>query len=130
MKSSQDRSQHGRVVKARQPENLDPLSVQSGEELLVSEREEPWEGNPEWMWVWCTDPRGKSAWAPTDLPEPVGGQGPRRAIARYDYDAVELVVAVGDEVLVDGEKNGWYWCTSAHGTGGWVPIDHITLAGS
>ncbi|MGO8951127.1 MAG: SH3 domain-containing protein [Ktedonobacterales bacterium] len=129
MRSSQASNQHGRVVKARQPENPDPLSVKAGEKIAVSEREDAWEGNPEWIWVWCTDPRGKSAWAPADLLEAVKGHGRSRARARYDYDAVELAVAAGDEVLVDSEKNGWYWSANAQGECGWVPIDHISLAG-
>ena len=128
MRTSQASNQHGHVVKARQPENPDPLSVKSGEELLVSEREDAWQGHPEWIWVWCTDPRGKSAWAPADLLEFVPGHGRGLARARYDYDAVELAVAVADEVRVDGEKNGWYWCTTTQGARGWAPIDHITLA--
>ena len=71
MRLSQASQREGRVVKAYQPENLDPLSVATGEELQVSERSDPWQGNPDWIWVWCTDPRGKSAWAPADLLEPM-----------------------------------------------------------
>ncbi len=130
MQTSQASSRKGRVVKARQPENLDPLSVKSGEELQVSERQDAWQDNPEWIWVWCTDPRDKSAWAPFDLLEPLPGQGRYRARAGYTYDAVELPVASGDEIVVNSEKNGWYWCTNSQGEQGWVPADHVTLAES
>jgi hypothetical protein len=127
MRSSQTSNRQGQVVKAHQRENPDPLKVASGEELLVSDRSDPWQGNPDWIWVWCTDPRGRSAWAPADLLEPIAGQGLDRATARYDYDAVELSVAVGDHLLIDGEKNGWYWCRSSQAESGWVPMDHIEL---
>ena len=130
MRPSQASYQQGRVIKAYQPENPDPLSVASGEEILVSDRSDPWQGNPDWVWIWCTDPRGKSAWAPADLLEPLSGQGRDRATARYDYNAVELKVAEGDHVLIDREKNGWYWCHSSQEGYGWVPIDHVALLDS
>ena len=130
MQSSQASGRKGRVVKARQPENLDPLGVTSGEELQVSERQDAWQDNLEWIWVWCTDPRNKSAWVPADLLEYLPGHGSQRARARYTYDAVELPVASGDEITVNSEKNGWYWCTNPQGEQGWVPVDHVTLAES
>jgi hypothetical protein len=120
----------GRVTKSYQPENPDPLKVASGEQLQVSERSDPWQGNPDWVWIWCTDPRGKSAWAPADLLEPVQGQGPDRATARYDYYAIELKVVKGDQIIIESEKNGWYWCRSSQEEHGWVPIDHIALLDS
>ena len=57
-------------------------------------------------------------------------QGSDRATARYDYDAIELTVAEGDHVFIDGEKNGWYWCHSSQAEYGWVPIDHVALLDS
>ena len=127
MRPGEAGNQRGHVVKGYQRENPDPLNVASGEEILVSDRSDPWQGNPDWVWVWCTDPRGKSAWAPADLLEPVPGQGHDRATARYDYNAVELTVVEGDDIFIDGEKNGWYWCRSSVEEYGWLPIDHIAL---
>ena len=76
------------------------------------------------MWIWCTDQRGKSGWVPKDgidfhANSTIG-------IARYDYAATELTVAVGDELVVEREESGWLWCTDQRGKSGWIPAAHVT----
>ena len=44
----------------------DPISVNAGETFSVSDKVEPWNDNPDWLWVWCIDQRGKSGWVPLD----------------------------------------------------------------
>jgi uncharacterized protein YgiM (DUF1202 family) len=102
----------------------DPLSVMAGEPLEVSERVEYWNENPDWIWIWCTDQRGKSGWTPKDAID--FHTSSTTGIARYDYAATELTVAVGDELVVEREESGWLWCTNRQGKSGWVPADHIT----
>ncbi len=117
MNTSQDFPRQGHVITAYQPENPDPLLVAAGEEIMVSAKEDPWQGNPAWIWVWCTDPRGKSAWSPANLLERDPARS-ERATARYDYDAVELAVAAGEDVQIEREESGWYWCRNAQGQQG------------
>lgn len=112
-----------RVVKEYQASNPEPLAVQANETFQVSEKVSPWNENPEWLWTWCTDQRGKSAWVPTNIIElsPDGQSG----ITRQPYDAIELTVNIGDELQAEHEESGWYWCVDRRGQRGWVPIEHV-----
>lgn len=112
------------VIKDYQAQYLDPISVQGGETLIVSEKVDYWNGNPEWVWVWCTDQRGKSGWVPRGAID-FDANG-TSGTARYDYTARELTVAVGDELVVGREESGWVWCTDQQEKSGWVPADHVT----
>lgn len=118
-------SRRYRVIKDYQASNPNPFSVSAGETFQVSERSEAWNGNPDWIWVWCTDQRGKSGWAPQNLIalHPDGTTG----TARYTYTAAELTVAAGDELVASKEKNGWLWCSDRQGNNGWIPLDSLTL---
>jgi hypothetical protein len=102
----------------------DPLSMMAGESLQISERVDYWNANPNWMWLWCTDQRGKSGWVPKGAID--FHAGGTTGIARYDYIATELTVAVGDVLIGEREESGWLWCTDHLGKSGWVPADHIT----
>ena len=113
-----------RVAKDYQAEFPDAIAVEAGEAFTVSESTSAWENNPAWMWVWCTDQRGKSGWVPKDAIDFHASS--TTGIARYDYAATELIVAVGDELVVEREESGWLWCTNRQGKSGWVPADHIT----
>lgn len=48
-----------RVAKDYQAEFADPIAVEAIEAFTVSERTDAWESNSAWIWVWCTDQRGK-----------------------------------------------------------------------
>lgn len=113
-----------RVTKDYHAQFLDPLTMRSGETLVISEKIDYWNGNPEWVWVWCSNERGKSGWVPRGTIE-FDADG-MTGKARYDYTARELTVAVGDELVIGREESGWFWCTDQRGKSGWVPIDHVT----
>src|SRR5437868_2260 len=83
-----------RVIADYQALYPDPLSVRAGETVNISEKVDYWNGNPDWMWIWCTDARGKSSWVPKDVID-FHAKG-TTGIARYDYAATELTVTVGD----------------------------------
>src|SRR5437588_2132830 len=105
-----------RVITDYQALYHDPISVKAGEPLTISEKVDCWNGNPDWIWIWCTDSRGKSGWVPKGL---IDFHASRTAgIARYDYAATELTVTVGDELLVEQEESGWFWCTNSQGKSG------------
>jgi uncharacterized protein YraI len=112
-----------RVVRDYQAQFSDPISVEAHEPFAVSERSEPWEDNPEWMWVWCTDQRGKSGWVPKNIiqMEADGKTGTTQAA----YNARELTVNAGQELIVEQEESGWFWCRDQQGEHGWVPISHV-----
>ena len=104
----------------------DPISVNAGETFSVSDKVEPWNDNPDWLWVWCTDQRGKSGWVPKDIivfnADGVSGT------VRDPYAATELTVAAGEELVAHQEAAGWFWCTNRAGKSGWVPLDNIKFA--
>ena len=112
----------GQVIRDYQTEFPDPLSVQAGERLEVSEKVDNWHGNPAWPWVWCTDPRGKGGYVPQNLIETQGNT----AVARYDYSAVELPANVGETLSIERAESGWLWCTNQQGAHGWIPEDHVS----
>lgn len=113
-----------RVVKDYQAEFPDPIAVDAGEAFRVSARTSAWENNPVWMWVWCTDQRGKSGWVPKNIiqMEADGQTGTTHAA----YDASELTVTAGQELTVEQEESGWFWCRDEQGRHGWVPISHMS----
>jgi len=111
-----ERQQICRVIFAYQLAYPDPLVISAGEELTIGEKESEWSG-----WVWCTNQDGKSRWVPEKYVERKGDTG----IACYDYEATELSVSVGEELIMGKEESGWIWCTNQEGQSGWVPADHV-----
>ena len=95
----------------------DPLHVCAGYELTISERESEWQG-----WLWCTDQSGKSGWVPELYIERRGETG----VMLCDYDATELSVRAGEELLAGVEESGWVWCTNREGLSGWVPAEMLS----
>lgn len=111
------------VTKDYQSSNLNPIAVVAGEPFQVSEKKDFWDNNPDWIWVWCTDQRGKSAWVPkTIIHMDVDG---KTGTTRTPYNATELTVVVGDELVVEQEESGWLWCVDQRGKYGWVPLAHV-----
>jgi hypothetical protein len=105
-----------RVISEYQSAYPDPLVVSVGDNLTVSEKESAWSG-----WVWCTNQDGKSGWVPESYVEWKGNA----CVALCDYDATELSVRVGEELVVGKEESGWLWCTSQEGQSGWVPAENL-----
>lgn len=114
------------VIADYQRSSQDPLTVTAGEILQVSARRDLWNNNPAWVWIWCSDPRGKSGWVPLNLLDAHSGSS--TGTARYTYSAAELSVAVGETLTVYKHESGWAWCTNQQGTNGWVPLEHIKQA--
>lgn len=112
-----------RVIKGYQASSVNPISVEAGEVFTVSEKRDAWEDNPAWLWVWCTDQRGRSGWVPKNVIQPgaAGGTGTTSAA----YNAIELTVAAGQELVIEGEESGWFWCRDRQGRSGWVPMSHV-----
>jgi hypothetical protein len=41
------------------------------------------------------------------------------------YNAIELKVTTGQELTIEHEESGWFWCCDQQGKRGWVPISHV-----
>jgi hypothetical protein len=80
--------------------------------LTAGEKESEWPG-----WIWCTNRCGESRWVPEAYLLKQGED----CIAFRDYDATELTVRTGEDLLVGEEVSGWTWCTNQAGQSGWVP---------
>jgi len=102
----------------------DPIMLTKGEEATLDGRAEPWEDNPDWVWVWGENARGKSGWIPHPLLRIAGSRG----VALEDYDAHELSVAAGERVWALREACGWAWCVVDANRSGWVPLSHLRRA--
>ena len=101
-----------RVAKGYQAEFPDAIAVEAGEAFTVSERTSAWENNPAWIWVWCTDQRGKSGWVPKNIIQmDADGQTGTTPAA---YNARELTVTAGQQLSIDQQ-----------GRCGWVPLSHM-----
>jgi hypothetical protein len=123
--SQADPTRTCRVANDYQAEYADPIAVEAGEPFAVSERTSAWENNSAWIWLWCTDQRGKSGWVPRNIIQvnPDGQTGTTRAA----YDARELTVTAGQELSIENEESGWFWCSDQQGMRGWVPISHVEV---
>jgi hypothetical protein len=99
----------------------EPLTMSPGESIATSDRIDRWNGNPDWVWIWCTDPRGRSGF----VPQAYLAQQRQAAIALRVYSSRELSVAAGEMVETGEQVSGWTWCVSQQGQSGWVPTDHL-----
>jgi diadenosine tetraphosphate (Ap4A) HIT family hydrolase len=107
-----------RVIFNYQSAYAQPLAVHTGEKLGVGKRKSKWSG-----WVWCTNQKGQSGWVPERYVERSGNS----CTTRCDYDASELSVHTGEELIVGREESGWIWCTNQKGQSGWVPAENMEL---
>lgn len=95
-----------RVAKDYQAEFSDPIAVEAGEAFAVSERTSAWENNPAWIWVWCTDQRGKSGWVPKNIIKMDADS--HVGTTHAAYNARELTVTAGQELTIEHEESGWF----------------------
>lgn len=112
------------VTKDYAAQYADPITLARGEAATLDGREDPWEGNPDWIWVWGKNARSKSGWIPRTWLRIEGSRG----VAVEDYDAHELSVAAGERVTVLREVSGWAWCVVEADRSGWVPLSHLRRA--
>jgi hypothetical protein len=122
MAEQANRGNHNAIVtKDYVAQYPDPITLAQGEMAALDGRAEPWEENPDWIWVWGENTSGKSGWIPRPLLRIEGSQG----VALEDYDAHELSVAMGERVAVVREACGWVWCVADANRSGWVPLSHL-----
>jgi hypothetical protein len=107
-----------RVIEAYESPYTEPLKMMKGEILTFEEKECEWSG-----WIWCTNKSGKSRWVPENYLEIHGNT----CEVKQDYDAVELSVKVGDELIIEKEEADWFWVSTKEGKKGWVPIRNVEI---
>lgn len=105
-----------RVVTGYRSAYPEPFVVPAGEVLTCGDRESEWPG-----WIWCTNREGESRWVPEAYLQRQGEQH----LALCDYDAAELTVQSGQDLVATEEAGGWHWCTNQEGQSGWVPAEHL-----
>src|SRR6266699_2639652 len=92
-----------RVTKDYQAEFPDPIAVEAGEAFAVSE--------------------GNSGWVPKNIIQ-MGADG-LTGTTPAAYNARELTVIAGQELTIEQEESGWFWCHDQQGKRGWVPLSHV-----
>lgn len=107
-----------RVIENYESPYTDPFIVTKGEILSIGEKESEWAG-----WIWCTNKFGESRWVPENYLEIHGNT----CKAKQDYNATELSVKVGEELIIVKEEAEWYWVISQQGKEGWVPKRNVEL---
>jgi len=112
-----------RVIKNWTTVYSDPIAVGAGECIVLSGKEDIWEGH---RWLWARSAAGKEGWVPDSLI----AAGPEGSIAGSDYTAVELDCAAGDVLEALNETHGWVMCRAPSGRAGWVPRSHLEPADS
>lgn len=113
-----DQPAQGRVIVAYQTIYHDPLELQAGETVTLGRRDTQWLG-----FLWCTNIAGKGGWVPDSYLEVSGEMG----VAIRDYTARELTAEAGEELTIQFEESGWFWCANQRGESGWIPAENITL---
>ena len=96
----------------------DPLKLQKGNAVHVEEKESEWPG-----WIWCISKEGNQGWAPYNYLEIQG----KNATVLQDYDATELTVTLGEELIIEDQESGWVWVSNKEGKRGWVPIKNVKI---
>jgi multidrug efflux pump len=90
----------------------DPLIADKDTVVHLKERADAEPG-----WVYGVSPDDKEGWIPQQWLRIEGSRG----TLLQDYNATELNLEVGDELLVTQVLNGWYWARTSEGREGWIP---------
>jgi hypothetical protein len=115
----EDEPRKYRVIEAYKSPYPNPIVFQEGEQVEIGKE---FTDDPDWKnWVWCVGENEKQAWAPCQyliIKEETG-------IFRRNYNALELNVSEGEELLVYEEINGFGMAEKSDGKKGWVPLKNM-----
>ena len=107
-----------KVIKQYRSNYPNPLKLSKGESVEIGIHEEEYPG-----WKWGITGDGNKGWIPEAYLKIEGTTG---TLTR-DYDATELGVDVGDELVFILEESGWIQCITEAGSIGWVPKECLEL---
>lgn len=102
-------------IKAHQREFEKPIKATKGDTVTIVKRD-LWQ--EKYLWLWCTHPTKGEGYVPETYLTIEGDTG----ILKQDYDAIELSIAVGEDITLHQYESGWYWCTNSVGEQGWIPF--------
>jgi hypothetical protein len=110
-----------KVIKDYKSPYLDPIVFRKGEKVKVGQE---FTQDPDWKdWVWCEGNGNRKAWAPKQYIDIDGVNG----VFNRDYNAMELSVQVGEELVVYEIVNGFGMSEKTNGTKGWVPTKNMEI---
>ena len=110
-----------RVIKEYKSPYPDPLIFKKGD---IVETGKEFTEDPDWKnWIWCERADNTKAWVPEQYLEITGKKG----TFKKDYNAMELSVTVGEELLIYEIVNGFGMAEKPDGTKGWVPMKNVEL---
>jgi len=99
----------------------EPLVFRQGDRVAVGDE---FADDPDWQnWLWCERADGVKAWVPEQYLAIRGNEG----VFTREYNALELSVGVGDELVIYEEVNGFGMAETADGRRGWVPMKHLEV---
>ena len=110
-----------KVIKKHSSEFVTPLVMKTDEILEGEKRETEWEG-----WIYCRNTAGIFGW----VPEPFLKKLPeaKEYVALRDYNAFELPVEVGQDLVILEEVSSWAWVRTTDYQEGWVPLENLDEA--
>ncbi|MFW9943644.1 MAG: SH3 domain-containing protein [Candidatus Sifarchaeia archaeon] len=111
-----------RAIKDHESEFTTPLVIKNGELVEGEERETEWEG-----WLFCRNSAGVEGWVPKAYLKPESISN--RFLSLKDYNARELAVRKGTELIVLSEESDWAWARTPVGDEGWVPLNKLVDVG-
>ena len=107
-----------KVIKSHKSEFHVPLTAKKGQVVEGEERETEFEG-----WLWCRNESGIQGWVPRTYLEPASETGQFQFLK--NYNARELTVEAGQEVIVLDEESAWAWVRTTLGEEGWIPLENL-----
>ena len=107
------------VLEAHDATYANPIAVAKGARLVLTGREDVWEGH---RWLWAVAEAGGEGWIPDDLVIETD-DGP---VASRDFSALELTCSAGEAVALIRQSHGWAWCRKDDGSEGWLPLKNLS----
>lgn len=97
----------------------DPIVFHKGDTVEVGKE---FTDDPDWKdWIWCEGTNSIKACVPKQYLEIRDGKG----TFKRDYNAMELSVYVGEELVVYEIVNGFGMAEKSNSIKGWVPIKNV-----
>jgi hypothetical protein len=94
-----------------------PIRASAGQGVTIIRHDDEYPA-----WVWCRGPDRREGWVPVAFLQVCGPE----AFLLRDYDAAELSVRAGEEVLAGEDLGGWTLVTDDARRTGWIPSRCLT----
>jgi len=107
-----------KVIKDHKSEFHVPLVAKKGEIVEGKEKETEWEG-----WLLCRNSSGIYGWVPRTYLESTSESGQFQFLR--NYNAREITIDQGQEVIVLDEESSWAWVRTPLGDEGWIPMENL-----